>query len=222
LKKAIFSFIYGKEIDNNLCFKECNDSHMRYALKIGVDYIVSTEFKEKKWIHDDHINYDVMAEKYGIFKRLLETYDRVLYLDGDVFIKKDSPDIFKELKDDSVYMRNENFNGVEYNSEIEKIKCDEWTKTGCNYDFYNAGVILASKNQAKLFDFRQWEYCRFENLPFISDQPFLNWTIFKYGIPVQSMSQEWNAMRYFKQDGYFIHFANTHDRNETIKEWINL
>jgi hypothetical protein len=221
LRKAIFSIIYGKEIDQNKCFDECNNSHMKYALKTGADYIVITDFKEGKYIDYPHINYNIMSEKFAAFKRLFLIYDRILYLDGDVFIKKHSPDIFEELKEDCIYMRNEVFNNVQYDEQINNIKCNNWNKTDGHYDFYNAGVILVNKKNDNLFCFNSDEYKRFNDLPFISDQPYINWIIFKYNINIKEIGMEWNAMKYFNQDGYFIHFANTHDRNETIKDWIN-
>lgn len=222
IKLCIYTFNYGKTIDSNPCYRLCSDSQKSYAYKVGADFLMRTEFHCEKQVEPvKHFNYNLMPDKFYI-RDLLDYYDRVLYVDGDVFIKKNADDIFKELNKDFVYMRNEAFNGVEYPSQIDKIKGDiEWTKTDSRYDFYNAGVILVNRNQQYLFNFNKEEYCYFEDLPLICDQPYLNWIIQNYNVPVKEMGQKYNAMQYFNQDGDFLHFANVHNRNELVKELIN-
>lgn len=223
MKTAIYGFTYGVTIKDNPCYSVCQESKMKYAWKVGADLIMRTDFFEKPVIEYEHFNYKLMPDKYHIHK-LLDYYDRVLYLDGDVFIKDNAPNIFiVNENDEFLYMSNEvKANGVEYDDAIEKIKCDEWTKTDGHYDFYNAGVILVSKAQRELFNFKKEEYCRFEGYPLICDQPYLNWKIFKYGIPIRDLDRQFNAMAYFKNDGFFIHFANVHNRNELINEYNNI
>jgi hypothetical protein len=96
-----------------------------YAKKTGVDYILIT---------DPYINY-----KHPTYERLrlfeesswTDDYDQVLYLDSDVFIYQDSPDIFKMYPD------------------LDKFKvCTHWgvVRYGKADDgSFNAGVFILNK-----------------------------------------------------------------------------
>lgn len=92
---------------------------------------------------------------------LLLKYDRVLYVDCDIFIKRSAPNIFKLTPYDSLCMCDE-----------YRPDCDDWIKwdigkygriikrlenkviTSADYQgrYYNAGLILASKLHIDLFN----------------------------------------------------------------------
>jgi lipopolysaccharide biosynthesis glycosyltransferase len=212
-------------VAENKCFQIGLESQLKYSCKIETDFILHTFEREEKKIHYPHVNYDIMPNKFGLIYGLLEKYDRILFIDADVYIKKDSPDIFKTLTDDCIYMRNEATHYDDknnYDKQIEKIRGPEWGKTNGHYDVYNAGVILIGKNQREAFNFNEREYVRWDEYPYISDNPYICWNIFNKKIPVKDCGIEWNAMQYFKQDGYFLHFANCNNRNSDIMEVLGL
>src|SRR3989344_7906914 len=67
-----------------------------YAQKIGADFIVKTETS-------------FPLPHYAKFEiaKLLETYDRVLYLDTDILVSPDTPNIFDIVPQDCVGMLDE-------------------------------------------------------------------------------------------------------------------
>jgi lipopolysaccharide biosynthesis glycosyltransferase len=214
---AIFNIVY----DKLPCFSACHDSIERYAKRIGVDLIFrQSQTNARKIDPIDHLNYQILAERESI-SDLLKCYDRVLALDGDVLVKPDAPSIFDVLPAGKTYMRDETGNGVEYDKAIEEIKgAVEWPKTNGHYRFFNGGVILADKAQGNLFRVDTDEYVYFKNLNLISCEPYYTKRINLHKYDVRDIGIEWNAMVYFKQPGHFIHFANVHNRDELIKEYV--
>jgi alpha-N-acetylglucosamine transferase len=72
-----------------------------YAKKIGVDLIIQNRSLIKHKLYSAHL------EKFNI-KELLDHYNRILYVDNDILIKKNTPNIFEIYKDeDSIYMLDE-------------------------------------------------------------------------------------------------------------------
>jgi lipopolysaccharide biosynthesis glycosyltransferase len=194
-----------------------------YALKCDCDFIIRDKIEDH--VLDNDFDYkNIIMEKFAI-KKLLKKYDRVLYIDADILIKNDALDIFKQCPDKSyVYMYNEvKYNNVEYDRQIEtavktyKIK---WSKNE-HYDWYNAGVMLVSQGQADLFNFNKDEYFIFPDMPMLVDMPYLHYNLYKYNIPIKELSEEWNTMQYFKEGGYFMHFANVLNRNERILDYVH-
>lgn len=125
-------YVHTKKYENpnllpsfdNLCVTS-NTLAKHYAKKIGAEYLLLT---------DPYINY-----KHPTYERLrlfeesswTDDYDQVLYLDSDVFIYQDSPDIFKMYPD------------------LDKFKvCTHWSvvRYGKADDGgFNAGVFMLNK-----------------------------------------------------------------------------
>lgn len=220
-RKAIYTLAVKRKDD---IYDICLDSIRKYAEKIGADFIVRYKCQEHYFnLETDYKN--VIMEKFFLGD-LLTIYDRVLYVDGDILIKDDAPDIFGSCYNGNcLYLYNEvAFNGVQYDKQIEVIakeKNVEWTKhENGHYNFYNAGVMLMTPRHKNLFEYNKDEYFVFPDLPMIVDEPYLHYNIFKHGIPVWEMPKEFNTMVYFEDDGYFLHFANVLDRVEKIKKYI--
>lgn len=98
----------------------------RYAKKIGVDYLLLT---------DSFINYiHPTYERFRLFEETKWTneYDQVLYLDSDIFIYEESPDIFK------MYPSLNTFKACVHWSFIRKNKP--------NLGGFNAGVFMLNKS----------------------------------------------------------------------------
>jgi lipopolysaccharide biosynthesis glycosyltransferase len=216
--------IYTLNIPNrkNEIFDVCVNSVREYAKRIGVDFIERNSIQDHRMSNkNDYEN--IIMEKFYIYT-LLRYYDRILYLDADILIKKDAPDIFKDYSDENyAYLYNEvKFNDVQYDKQIEVVKNlydIKWPKKE-HYDFYNAGVMLVSKNQRKLFEYLKDDYFKFNDLPMIVDEPYLHYNIYKYNIPIKELDKRYNTMIYFEDDGWFLHFANVLDRKERIKKYL--
>lgn len=221
MRRAIYTInILNRE---NEIFDVCVNSIKEYAKRIGVDFIERNSIQDHKLSNE--IDYEnIIMEKFYI-RELLNYYDRVLYLDADILIKKDSPDIFKEYSDvNYLYKYNEiKFNNVQYDKQIEiarRLYNINWSKSNGHYDFYNAGVMLVSKAQKKVFNYNEDNYFVFNELPMIVDEPYLHYNIFRYNIPIKELDKKFNTMIYFEDDGWFLHFANVLDRKERIKKYV--
>ena len=70
-------------------------SAKRYAAKIGADYISINEPVDEI-NHIKNIYAQSVAMKLFLFREFLKTdYDRLLFLDCDILVKGESPDIFE-------------------------------------------------------------------------------------------------------------------------------
>jgi len=216
VKDAIYTF--ATDVDNNYCFKMCTESIARYAGKIEVDFIIGTDYK----IVNDDLKTD--SHKLNILE-LLKYYDRVLYLDGDVFIRKDSPDIFAWYRNcgDFLIYNEVLYNGIDMDKYIQKAINDNglevWGKTNGHYDWLNSGVMLFRKGHEKVLEYNKEDYFKFPDMPLLYDMPSMTYRISKYKIPTTFLDKKFNTMVYFEDDGWFLHFANVLDRNERIKKY---
>lgn len=204
--------------DKHICLRVCEQSIKNYAMRIGADYLVRNSAVDK---YDNCINQESMVfQKFFIYE-LFKFYDRILYIDSDVLISNDAPDIFKEYPDESkLYALNES---LAYDCEVDKFveemiakKPVEWRKEGGHYVHYNSGVMLISKGQKEIFNFDQKEYFRIDSKPWWGEQAYINWQIQKQKIPMANIDKKFNAFVYYKAEGYFLHYSNVLDRDETI------
>lgn len=219
-KTAIYTL--NIPLRENDIFQYCMKSIAKYADKVKADFIMRTSILDH--VLSDETDYkNVIMEKFYI-KELLKYYDRVLYVDADVLIRPDAPNIFEWCLDQSaLYLYNEvKFNNVDYDKYIEKVKQNiKWTHAdNGRYDFYNAGVMLASRDCSKAFEFIEEEYFIMEDLPMIVDQPYLFHNILKHNITIKELDKRFNTMVYFEDNGWFLHFANILDRKDRIQKYL--
>lgn len=214
MRKIIYTVSVGKSI----CFKHCIESQQRYAKKIGVEFYVSNTWKN--WNNDLKTD----SDKRHIVQ-LLKNYDKVLYLDADVFIKEDSPDIFEFYKENNkLIIYNEiMYNNVNMDKYIQKCVDKyniEWKKTNNHYDWLNAGVMLCSKGHERVFNYDKEDFFKFEDMPMIYDMPYMHKNIYDNNIQVEYLDKRFNTMVYFEDNGYFLHFANVLDRDKRILNYV--
>lgn len=188
------------------------ESIRKYAEKIGVDFLI------KYHQEDDFILFDKFNIKY-----LLEVYDRVLWIDADIIIKDNAPDIFKEYPDcEKIYIHDEaEREKINYNSYIQNI-VDRynliWPKNKYGkYKYLNCGVYLISNGNETAFSFDNgWA---FDGYPYLKEQTTMNCNINYYNLQVENLDKKYNAMAYFGEDGYFIHFANMQNRENIMRDY---
>jgi len=177
-----------------------------YADKVGAGFLV---------IHDQlDYKYPVLLKFEAA--RLLEKYDRVLFLDADIVIRDNAPNIFKVVPDDylGVYLESEHIDERITQCEFfwDKLKLEH---EGCP-EVFNAGVMLFSqchKNIIKLppssIDIK--DFGRF------SEQVWLNY-IFR-DTDVCDITHEYNHMDLSKESDanvFFRHYASA-DRKKLIQ-----
>jgi hypothetical protein len=215
------NIIYTVSVGGGNCFKKCVESQKKYAERIGVDF-----YCRDKWtdLYNEDLKTD--SEKRYIVE-LLKKYDRVLYLDADVFIQPFAFDIFEWYKDDRKFIiyNEAMYNGVQMDNHIDycanKYKIN-WPKTEGHYDWLNAGVMLCSAGMEheKIFDYNPKNFFKFQNMPMIYDMPYMHKNIYDNNIQVTFMDKRFNTMVYFEQVGFFLHFANVLDRDKRINDYV--
>jgi hypothetical protein len=148
---------------------------------------------------------------------LLSLYERILYLDIDIIIRDDSPDIFKIVPKDCIGMWKE---PVEQNRHhTMKSWCDFYNLDlkKWNGSYYNGGVILFSRGHEKLFNVKK-------NLPTKHDLPediwyeqtLLNSNIFENKLKMFELSYHFNRLFFLDQiilehryESFFIHYGGS-------------
>ncbi len=215
-RRCIFTVAIGR--DSKWLFNITHSFMRDYAKKCGADFVVV----------DD--NWRANNEHPCLLKQAVNSfwyrYDRVLYVDSDILIKPDSPNIFEEVPvgflgvfDEFSYsniLMKERKSGyilkyVEKHNEMYPNDCiilPDSTQDG----FYNMGVFLCSKDTNPHQPVGN-KIMRLEVSPHY-DQVFCNVQIKKNKIPIKSLSSKWNRFRsliHSKDDfgsSYFIHYVS--------------
>ena len=114
----------------------------RYADKIGADFLVADESDKtlitQKW------------NKFMIYQ-LLNKYDRIIYVDTDLIIRDDCPNLFDVVPSDKLGMFNEGKYAprLEYIQDASKAYGEDVYKW--NGKFYNSGVMVISRIHKQIF-----------------------------------------------------------------------
>jgi hypothetical protein len=173
----------------------------KYAQRHGAEFIALTD----REYPDANICYEKLR-----LERALALYDRVLYVDGDVLIHPDAPDIFAAVPrekfaamDEATYI--EGWTEKAIRDQVEPYGWeDPW-----NGIYFNAGVMLLSKAHRGIF--RGVLVTDKVNL----DQPYFNVAVRRERIPFFTLPKEWNFLAYhpytvvddIRSRAWFTHFS---------------
>lgn len=179
----------------------------RYADKIGVDFCY--EHSEKKPRYP-------LFEKFKI-KKFLQNYDQVLFLDCDILIRPDSPDIFSLVPKGHFAALNEGSLCNEEELLARWILVEKVSKVigvpVVNFDmtrqYYNGGVFMIDKSHENIFEIPQADSFMLE---VTSEQNTMNVRIHDekhktFDLPIEYNYMPWRWSKNHLQDGYFIHYA---------------
>lgn len=200
MKKLILTLSLGEN------YKKMGElTHPRikqYADKIGADFLAITEQKISQttphW------------EKFQI-RELLDTYDRILYLDTDILIREDCPDLFDIVPENELGV----FNEGKFTDRSKELMIDCCKAYGVQMDwdaeYYNTGVMVISKAHKDLFNRPIKEYCSFY------EQTYLNMIISlmkPLGLKTYNLDHKFNRMTCMDKftgeerfASYLIHYA---------------
>lgn len=207
MKKLIFTEASGFVFSR---FAELTVPLMKsYAQRIGADFIYQEKERKSKY---------PLYGKYEVFN-LLNEYDRVLFLDVDIIVRPDSPDIFSIVPqgnfaafqegawcdDNELLARKELLQKIANAHNIEILDFD-MTK-----NYFNAGVFLVDKKHKDLFLMPNENPIMSE---ITSEQNLLNLRLFysknkTYHLPMCFNSMPFRWSRWYIEDSYFIHYAGT-------------
>ena len=171
----------------------------KYAEKIGADFLNVTEFNKyyitQKW------NKFLIAE-------LLNEYKRIIYVDIDILIRDDCPNLFEIVPNDKLGMFNEGryaprLEFLEQASEYYGEPLKKW-----NGKFYNSGVMVISRMHKKVFKLPK-------GIDFVeTDQPYINLRILNDEIKMFDLDFRYNRMDILDKfcgisrlDSYIVHYA---------------
>jgi hypothetical protein len=200
MKKALVTICIGDDF-NNLS-EITHPSIQAYSDKIGADFIVINEcMTTPHW------------EKLSIYE-LFNTYDRIIYMDTDMIVRDDCPDLFEEVPYNKIGAFNEaKFVPREYALlETAKVYDIDTSKINWNGKYYNTGLMVISKCHKKMFTRPEIEHCNFYEQSFINLKIALNGD----GYQMYDLSYKFNRMTCLDFSGedrhasYIIHYAGYH------------
>lgn len=173
----------------------------RYAEKIGADFlsIDGSSASTPHW------------EKFRIFD-LLNQYERIVYLDTDLIIRDDCPNLFEIVPQNYLGVFNEApFTGGRASAMQDVLNQYEETLPEWNGAYYNTGVMVISRGQKYLFKMPDVEASSFY------EQGYLNMKIAKDKIWIHPLKYQFNRMTCMdgltgeeRHASYIVHYAGYH------------
>lgn len=181
-----------------------NPSIKKYAAKIGAKFMC---------VRDQRISQSTPHwEKFRIYY-LLEKYERILYVDSDLIIREDCPNLFEVVPigflgvfNEAPFDKRDGYLITEM-CRAYNISLDVWDGR-----YFNSGVMVISQNHKNLFKKPDLEVSNF------FEQSYLN-TIFAYTkTPIFELNYRFNRLsildRFTGEDrhaSYIIHYAGFPD-----------
>lgn len=206
MRKAILTIVIGERIEK--VWELTRPNFEAYADKVGADLIVMKEmsggFPSAHWL------------KLAIHEFLHKKYHRLIYLDADLIIRPDTPDLFEIVPETELGIFNEgkwtpraiaiHECMVKFNRTLPK-----WDKTS----YYNTGVMVVSRGQRHIFR----PIDAVPNLRYsFGEQTFLNFRILSEEVKVKELNFKYNRMSLMNRwlgmtrlDSYIVHYAGIYD-----------
>ena len=176
-----------------------------WAKKWGADYKILDDpaySRRAMWCYRTLIFYD-----------LFESYDRILYLDADLIINKNCPNIFEIVPYDTIGAVLED-RGSRRKERLNRIKRTKAYLGEIDWQegFFNMGVYIVSSIHRDMFqrvNGKLWEDMGW-------DSPFYSYQIVRFGYKYIDLGYKFNHMSMFSEDwngrpsrfdSYIIHYA---------------
>lgn len=165
-----------------------------YAARVGADFI--TIELSKSLGPTPHF------EKYQL-RDLLDSYERVLYVDADVLVVPDAPDLFRIVPPDEFGAYLASRHSDVHDGAATAIQ-EVLGQIGWGREYFNSGVMIASRDHREVFDLRHGSYVSFY------EQTQLNYNVRKLGVPIRDITFRFNHVEAAggeRLTSYFIHYA---------------
>lgn len=195
---AVLTISIGKEYQE--IAKYTHPVIKKYAEKLGAEFVcIDVQKISQTTPH---------WEKFQIYD-LLNKYERILYVDTDIIIREDCPNLFDEVSFSRLGMFNEaQFTDRSRELMIDICKAYDTTLSSWNGHYYNTGVIVISRCHKELFKKPDKEIFSFY------EQSYLNMIISKMDVPIHNLHHKFNRMtcmdRFIGEErfaSYIIHYA---------------
>lgn len=177
-----------------------------YAKRLGADFELRTEFSEKS----DYGNCPYYVAVDSIRKFTEQTqYEELLFLDADVLVLPDSPDIFGELGQDGVAVAADLYHKTQ-DTHFKDWLLENGQPLNAYTEgspYYNSGVMVFRRAAAQTLNFDG----PYPSCPWF-DQDWLNLRLAQSGLRVKPLDRVWNFWPEGKvladlEKGNFIHFV---------------
>lgn len=209
------NLIYLINVGNNVYSQHTYPLIEDYARKTKSDIaIFDTEvFQSSQWPHPNFLIYDILRHF------VTTDYEKMLYVDMDIRILPQSPDIFEQ------------YDGF---AMAEDHKADLWRRDAMNewldihhpdlscVHYFNGGVMLSDQASAlqliealpaDILEF--WETTK-DKFPHGYNQNITNYSIIKSNIDYTVLPDKWNKVcRKANKDDYFIHYVANKSQIQT-------
>jgi len=225
-KNAIYTIVVGKESEEYAEY--CTPSQKHYAESIGAEYYVLKEEVFKPEYPTGHFNLISAIEHF-----LQSDHERFLYMDADVIIHKNTPDMFKEFPKGDIYLRYGNTYDIWYNWMCQNQNQLDMSGIENLFEYYwSSGIILADRKQ--LIKMMEWWKPPYVVGQWQGEMGHMNWAIAKSDLKPKEMPGRWHYTRVWAdgyrgkslkdgqvdkiQDIYMMHYAGCGHKPTAIKK----
>ena len=238
MKKLIYQVYVGKR---SRLYDWCTASVKEYADRIGADYICQSTPKmfikpdlfatnRSRESYEKHGGFLPIYEKENAFE-YFDRYDQIAIVDGDIYIRPDAPDLFKELPEEydfggcveaNMPMTPEYERKIHQYSQMQyhNLKIDWKLSPITGFPFMNMGLMVMNKSFAKYLKgqtpkqfIQRTEFKDFVDglgaWKWSTDQTLLNYWIRKEKMNIKELDWRFNALYTACTDlneAYFVHF----------------
>ena len=182
------------------------DRIIAYAEMCGADYV---ELK------DDKFPEYPMFNKYRLYN-VTRLYDKTLYVDCDIVIQDNAPDIFKETPDDKISAHIERdyldehctYYIMEHTGIVKSRLTDNPLRQEESIDFINGGVLVIPRCQANSYQMPDFDF----PAAWCFDQIYLGIELDNESF--HELGNKWNCsfkhstFKEFSDNAHFLHFNN--------------
>jgi hypothetical protein len=158
----------------------------QYAERIGADYQIVQD-KRINWIHPTFERFDLFFNNEWWKK-----YEHILYLDTDLIIWPDSPDIFKMHTDTKTFKPCEDRIAKKrsitwHEDHVKNNALNEFSGDVLQQNRFNAGVFMLNKHSAVMIS----KFLDYRNID-LDDNSLLIYAMLKSGVEIELMDWRFN------------------------------
>lgn len=220
----------GRTVKDSDIFNLARNTWEHYCKRYNIDFYVIDK--------PQHQDTQPHWFRYWIFD-LKPEYDQYLYVDTDVFVKWNAPNIFDVHKQGKLYAVQDN-GGLSWVWEGIKAYQTMFPDVTLEWDeYFNSGVMLFDKSHKQVFQtFKEFYTNNQQGIGVYRekyrkghDQTIFNYFLRHAGTDVELISEKWNLFHllrreilyngYFLDMGYFWHFNNL-DRSIQVELLTNI
>lgn len=181
-ERVIVTMVIGEKY--KALWEVVRPSFEQYADRISADLMVIES--------NPHPGLPPHFAKLALHGLLHKKYKRALWLDGDIIIRDDCPDLFEEVPVDKLGVFNEgrvvSRSMALYEAiQVYRTPLPKWDRRS----YYNTGVMVVGSAHRHLFANPEFIANQVYNF---GEQTYLNLQIFKKEIPVHELSHRFNRM----------------------------